>query len=66
MQYMTRFSDKAMEVFEQWFYHSDIKEMMRLTDDLTDPLDITFAKLWIASWGVIYQKDELTLSTKDS
>jgi tetratricopeptide (TPR) repeat protein len=52
-----------MEVFEQWFYYSDIKKMMKLTGELTDPLDITFGKLWISFWGIVYQDYELAFST---
>jgi tetratricopeptide (TPR) repeat protein len=60
---MTRFSDKSILVFEQWFYHSDIKEVMRLTGELTNPLDIAFAKIWIVFWGITFEDYQLAFST---
>jgi tetratricopeptide (TPR) repeat protein len=45
---MPRFSAKAKEIFDAIFYHTDIVKANELLEELEDPLDIAFGKLFIA------------------
>lgn len=44
---MPRFSAKVKEIFDTLSYHSDIAKANKLLEELKDPLDIAFGKLFI-------------------
>ena len=47
---MPRFSAKAKEIFDIYWYHTDIKRAESLIKELNDPLDIAFGKIWVTNY----------------
>lgn len=45
---MPRFSQKAKEIFEEIWYQGDVNKAKKLTQELKDPRDIVFVKIWLA------------------
>ena len=44
---MPRFSPNAKKIFDLVWYHSDIEQSKIICNELTYPIDIVFAKIWI-------------------
>ena len=53
---MPRFSAKAKEIHDQILYHEDLIEANKLLEELKDPLDIAFGKLFMAYHVMLYSK----------
>ena len=53
---MPRFSAKAKEIFDAIWYYTDIVKANKLLEELKDPLDIAFGKLFIASYYLSFQQ----------
>lgn len=55
---MPRFSSKARKVFDLIMYKTDIESANSMLSELTTPVDINSAKLWIANYYLVfYQRD---------
>ncbi|MHA2031187.1 MAG: tetratricopeptide repeat protein [Candidatus Kariarchaeaceae archaeon] len=51
---MPRFSENAKEVMASVYYHTDIVKANKLREELKDPLDIAFGKVFVAFFYVMY------------
>ena len=53
---MPRFSAKAKEIHDEISYHSDIKKANKLLEELKEPLDIAFGKLFLAFHYISFEQ----------
>lgn len=53
---MPRFSAKAKEIWDEIWYNTDIVKANELLEELKDPLDIAFGKLFIAYYYAFFQQ----------
>ena len=58
---MPRFSSEAKKIFDLIWYESDIQKANTLLSNLTEPIDICFAKTWIATYYLIFYQRDLVL-----
>ena len=58
---MPRFSSKAKKIYDLIWYNSDIQSANALVSELTTPVDISSAKISIASYYLIFFQRDLAL-----